>query len=243
MQEAEPNSFNETHPRAPALTIVSTAPQLVRSRPRSEPPPTLRVAPLRRADYDRPALQPRFEFDAQYVNRLTAGDPEIEDHFTRYFGDLLTLKLRSRLRSPALVEDAKQETFVRVLTTLRKKAGLTNPQGLGSFVNSVCNNVLFEMYRSQSKVTPLEDDHDPAEERATVEANLAREEEDSRVRTIIASLPEREQNLLRWLFLEERPKDEICERLNIDRSYLRVLVHRAKNRFRTEFTQSELEGV
>ena len=65
------------------------------------------------------ALVPRFEFDAAYVDRLTAGDEETERHFTGYFGDLLTLKLRARLRSPALVEDAKQETFLRVHQNLR----------------------------------------------------------------------------------------------------------------------------
>ena len=90
----------------------------------------------------------RFEFDREYVERLIAGEPETEQHFTRYFGDLLTLKLRSRLRSPAQVEDAKQETFVRVLTTLKRKGGIESPEALGAFVNSVCNNVLFETYRS-----------------------------------------------------------------------------------------------
>jgi RNA polymerase sigma-70 factor (ECF subfamily) len=41
---------------------------------------------------------------------------------------------------------------------------------------------------------------------------------------------------LRWLFFEERDKDEICRELNVDRGYLRVLLHRAKVRFRERFT-------
>ena len=57
----------------------------------------------------------RYEFDRGYIERLVAGDAETERHFTRYFGDLLTMKLRSKLRSAAQVEDVKQETFVRVL--------------------------------------------------------------------------------------------------------------------------------
>ena len=52
---------------------------------------------------------------------------------------------------------------------------------------------------------------------------------------IIATLPERERDLLKWLFFDEIDKDEICRRLNIDRDYLRVLLHRAKARFRTEY--------
>ncbi len=99
------------------------------------------------------ARLPRYEFDRDYIDRLVAEDPEVEQHFTRYFGSLLSLKLRSRLRSAALVEDAKQETFVRVLTSLKRKRNLATPETLGAFVNSVCNNVLFELYRSAATDT------------------------------------------------------------------------------------------
>ena len=49
--------------------------------------------------------EPRHEFDRRYLDRLAAGDPEIESHFNRYFRELLVIKLRSRLRSSALVEE------------------------------------------------------------------------------------------------------------------------------------------
>ena len=57
-----------------------------------------------------------------------------------------------------MVEDAIQETFLRVLKVVRQPDGIQSPGGFGSFVNSVCNNVLFELYRSQSRVDPLGDD-------------------------------------------------------------------------------------
>ena len=174
----------------------------------------------------------RCEFDREYVERLVAGDPETEGHFTQYFGDLLNLKLRSRLPSAALVEDARQETFVRVLTTLKQKGGLATPESLGAFVNGVCNNVLFEMYRSGARTAPLDDEFDAPEDRATVDATLMAAEDRDRVREALADLPEKEKDLLRWLFFEERDKDDICREMNIDRNYLRVLVHRAKTRFR-----------
>ncbi len=174
----------------------------------------------------------RFEFDREYIERLVAAEPETERHFTRYFGELLTLKLRSRLPSAALVEDARQETFVRVLTTLKQKGGLATPESLGAFVNSVCNNVLFEMYRSGARTTPLDDEFDAPEDRATADAALMAAEERDKVREALAGLPKKEKDLLRWLFFEERDKDDICREMNIDRNYLRVLVHRAKTRFR-----------
>ena len=178
----------------------------------------------------------RFEFDRAYVDRLVSGDTETEGHFARYFGDLLTLKLRSRLKSAALVEDARQETFRRVLSTLKEKGGLASAGSLGAFVNSVCNNVLFECYRAGAKVQQLAEDHDQADDRRpSAESGVMVAEERDRVRRALAGLPEKEQEILRWLFFEERDKDEICRELNVDRNYLRVLVHRAKAKFRERF--------
>jgi RNA polymerase sigma-70 factor, ECF subfamily len=186
-----------------------------------------------------PPYQPRHSFDRAYVDRLVEEDPATERHFTQYFGDLLSLKLRGRLRSAALIEDAKQETFVRVLTALKKRGGLERPETLGAFVNSVCNNVLFEVYRSQSRTKPLDDDApEPADTVSpSAESTLMREEDRARIRRALEALPAKEQDLLRWLFLEERDKDEICRELQIDRDYLRVLLFRAKNRLREQLDQ------
>ena len=168
---------------------------------------------------------PRFNFDRDYVDRLVKADPETERHFTRYFGDLLSLKLRSRLRSVALVEDAKQETFVRVLALLKRNGGLEVPETLGAFVNSVCNNILFEMYRSGSRTIPLGEGYDQPDQRhASAESMMMAGEERARVRAAIAALPQKERNLLQWLFFEGRDKDEVCRDLNVDRTYLRVLL-------------------
>jgi RNA polymerase sigma-70 factor, ECF subfamily len=201
----------------------------------------VKVARQRGEGYDSAlSFRPRFSFDGEYVRRLIAEDPETERHFTEYFGDLLTLKLRSRLRSPAQVEDAKQETFVRVLIALKKKGSLATPESLGAFVNSVANNVLLETYRASGRTTPLDDEvHEPESDQPSIEWKVLKTEEQLRVREAIAGLPQRDQDLIRWLFFEERPKDDICRELNVDREYLRVLFHRAKQRFRERFSAAE----
>jgi RNA polymerase sigma-70 factor, ECF subfamily len=177
----------------------------------------------------------REEFDQAYIDRLAAGDPDTEYHFTQYFGQLLTLKLRSRLRSAAAVEDVSQETFARVLKTLKQKGGLATAESLGAFVNGVCNNVLFEQYRAGSRTTPLPDEYDAAEARPSMDAVLIAADDRDKVREALAGLPQKDKELLHWLFFEECDKDEICRRLNVDRNHLRVLVHRAKLRFRERF--------
>jgi RNA polymerase sigma-70 factor (ECF subfamily) len=58
-----------------------------------------------------------------------------------------------------------------------------------------------------------------------------------KVREILAEMKQRDRDLLRAIFLEEREKDEICREFGVDREYLRVLLHRAKERFRVSFEQ------
>jgi RNA polymerase sigma-70 factor (ECF subfamily) len=182
----------------------------------------------------------RQSFDADYVQRLTNADPETERDFAAYFGELLALKLRSRLRSAHLVEDVTQETMVRVLKSIREN-GVENPGALGSFVNSVCNHVLFELYRSEARFTDALADR--AADSAGADALMVGEEERRDVRRVLSELPEKDRRILRWLFFEDRDKDEICRVLKVDREYLRVLVHRAKSRFRTDYLKSAATKV
>jgi RNA polymerase sigma-70 factor (ECF subfamily) len=174
----------------------------------------------------------RQTFDADYVQRLINSDSATEGAFVAYFGELLALKLRSRLRSPELIQDVTQETFLRVLRTLRQ-SGIESPEALGAFVNSVCNNVLFEAYRAQTRTAEPLDDRASAD--AGADTTMVEEEERTQVRSVLSELPEKDRKILRWLFFEERDKGEVCRVLDVDREYLRVLVHRAKQRFRSDY--------
>ena len=96
-------------------------------------------------------------FDESYVQRLQAGDFRTQEHFVAYFSELIQLKLRSRLNSQQAIEDVRQETFTRVFAALRD-GKIRQPERLGSFVNSICNNVLLEHYRSSSRDDSLDDE-------------------------------------------------------------------------------------
>lgn len=178
-------------------------------------------------------------FDASYVERLRAGDFRTQEHFVAYFTELIQIKLRSRLHSPQAIEDVRQETFARFFTALR--AGkILQPERLGSFVNSMCNNVLLEHYRSGTRTDSLDDDEGkdfPAKGIDLVSALVARQTE-KKVREILEQLSERDRRLLREIFLEERDKDEVCRDFGVDREYLRVLLHRAKQAFKSLYLKN-----
>ena len=180
-----------------------------------------------------------FAFDASYVEKLRAGDAHIEGHFVNYFSELIRLKLRSRLNSKEAIEDVRQETFKRVLTLLRGKGGLRQPDRLGPFVNSVCNHVLFEHYRSQKRTEATIDDEveaTTAGREPSALSLLEAKDTERLVRQILNQVPERDRRLLHSVLLEERNKDEVCAEFGITREYLRVLLHRAKLSFKSCYT-------
>jgi RNA polymerase sigma-70 factor (ECF subfamily) len=181
----------------------------------------------------------RQSFDREYVERLRNGDAETERHFTDYFGRLLSIKLRARCCQAQTIEDLRQETFLRVLVALQTKNCLRSPESLGAFVNTVCQNLLFEMYRSNSRTQLGLPEHlDIPDERASTESELVTEDRKRQVRQGLQDLPSKDRELLRLVFYEEADKDEICRRFSVDRQYLRVLVHRAKSRLREALSRS-----
>ena len=158
-----------------------------------------------------------------------------------YFSQLIQLKLRSRLNSPEAIEDVRQEIFARVFTVLRTDEGIRQADRLGPFVNSVCNNVLLEHYRSSSRTTALDEEDDDAEipdKKSDVLGEVMTRQTTQMVRAILDDLSERDRRLIKEVFLEERDKDDVCKDFGVDRNYLRVLLHRAKQAFKDQYVSN-----
>ena len=175
-----------------------------------------------------------YAFDDDYLERLRAGDYRTLDHCVRYFTEFLGIKLRFRLR-PEDIEDVRQTTFVRLFEALHQEGRIRDGTRLGAFVNSICVNVLREHYR---KYTPDQADEDAVERIPDFapgpEGHLARQETQRIVREILDALPERDRRILQEVFLNERAKDDICRDYRMTRGNLRVVVSRAKEKFRSQ---------
>ena len=181
-----------------------------------------------------------FTFDKGYVDRLRDGDPQTEQHFVAYFGQILGIMLRARRLPPERVEDVRQETFSRVIAILRRDGGVKQPERFGAFVNSVCKNVYFENHRESYKSQPLLDRHlESADKIVDLEKSLITRETKERVREILEEMSPKDRDLLRAIFLEEGSKDEVCRRFGVDRDYLRVRLHRAKERFKEVYRKAK----
>jgi RNA polymerase sigma-70 factor, ECF subfamily len=179
------------------------------------------------------------DFNEQYVKQLTEGDPPVERHFTSYFGELVRIKLRRRNWSSHDIEDIQQETFLRVLQTLRQKGGLEHPERLGAFVNSVCNNIVLEFYRAHTRDGNIDANQtEPVDHAIDMHGELVAQERKKMVQVVLNELPEADRKMLRMVFWEDLPREEVCKTMNVDRGYLRVLLHRALTRFKDRAARS-----
>lgn len=176
-----------------------------------------------------------YSFDDDYLRRLCADDGATKHHFVDYFNGAMLLKLSRRVRSFADLEDIRQEVFLRVFSKVCGPDGLREGAKLGAYVNTFCNHVHSEFYRKEGRTESLPNDFDSAGDDVSAEDALVTAEARARVQSVLSEMETRDADLLRAVFLQERDKDDICREFGVDREYLRVLLFRARDKFRNRY--------
>jgi RNA polymerase sigma-70 factor (ECF subfamily) len=180
-----------------------------------------------------------FRFDETYITKLQKRDPETEAHLVAHFKSPVWLKARYQLRATDLADDACQETFLRVLRFFRSGKRLEDPARLPAFVYSVCHNVTLEMIRSKDRYRQIPENYEEAvDTRVGPEEVLVTEERKQVVREILDQLSKKDRELLRQALLDEVDRAELCRRFGVTPENLRVLLHRARVRFRDALMKS-----
>jgi RNA polymerase sigma-70 factor (ECF subfamily) len=178
-------------------------------------------------------------FDEAYIRSLQNRDPETENHLVAYFSRAIQVKLRARLRYQDLVEDVLQETFKRLFTHFRSGKTLNNPASLPAFIHVVCHNVMLEMLRFHKRHENFEENApEPLDPGPDPEDQLVSSERRERVRKLLEQLPAKDQELLGRL-LAGQDREAVSKALRVDRDYLRVLLHRALERYKALEGQSQ----
>jgi RNA polymerase sigma-70 factor (ECF subfamily) len=149
----------------------------------------------------------------------------------------LRLKLRYKVlyhvgHSCADVDDLVQETLARFVRAEQKQQ-IRNTEEFGAFLNGVCRNVILE-YRRRMKREPMLDQDTPIPDPAIRPEAEILEMRDS-IDNGLAELAERDRAILRALYLEGKEKDEICREWNMSDAQFRVVLFRAKERFRRAY--------
>ena len=84
---------------------------------------------------------------------------------------------------------------------------------------------------------------DPPDHRVRFASDMVTEERKQAVREVLSDMPEKDRTLLSMVFLEEDERAKICKRFAVDGNYLRVLLHRAKEKFREIVRRRGLDTI
>ena len=149
---------------------------------------------------------------------------------------IMTRKLRFKVRFHLGAfcpdtEDVVQETLARFVHAASAGA-IANLERYGAFLNGVCNNVIREWRRQAWREPPYDAEiHGEPAVKGEGERLLVRDE----VQDALSHLLPRDADILRGFFLEQRSKDEICREHQLTDAQFRVILFRAKQRFRTVY--------
>lgn len=148
--------------------------------------------------------------------------------------DRLRLKLRYKVlyhlgRGCADVDDLVQESLVRFFRAEQRKL-IRNTEEFGAFLNGVCRNVILEYRRRRRREPPLDPDVPIPDPGVRPDADIF--EMRNAIDNGLAELAERDRAILRSLYLEGREKEDICREWGMTDAQFRVVLFRAKERFR-----------
>jgi RNA polymerase sigma-70 factor (ECF subfamily) len=156
----------------------------------------------------------------------------------------LRLKLRYKVlyhvgHNCADVDDLVQESLTRFLRAQQRQL-IRNTEEFGAFLNGVCRNVILEYRRKVRREPMLDPDLPLPDAGVRPEADIL--EMRQGIDIGLAELAERDRTILRCLYLEGRDKEDICKDWNMSDAQFRVVLFRAKERFRRVYA-TELKRV
>ena len=132
------------------------------------------------------------------------------------------------------VDDIVQETLVRFLVAWRQEK-IQNPEVVGGFLHGVCRNVISEYRRRNMRDEPMPEVLPEPPSKGLPATDLFE------LRQAIAQgldqLSERDRRVLRAFYLEEHSKEEILSNTGMTDQNFRVVLCRAKERFRAIYVE------
>ena len=132
------------------------------------------------------------------------------------------------------VDDIVQETLSRFFVAAKDEK-VRNPDAPGAFLNGICRNVISEYRRRAFRDEPMPETVPEPAARGLQDVDLFE------IRDAIASgmeqLSPRDRRILRAYYLEEKSKEEILKATGMTDENFRVVLCRAKERFRNIYLQ------
>ena len=133
------------------------------------------------------------------------------------------------------IEDIVQETLKRFFESVHDRRVRT-PEAAGAFLNGICRNVISEYRRRMYRDGPMPDVIPERVPHRLSEPELF-ELRDS-IAEGMRQLSSRDREILNMFYLEERPVEEILKLTGLTETNFRVVLCRAKEKFRQIYRAS-----
>lgn len=164
---------------------------------------------------------------------------EFEEIYRQYFNDVYRYILRLS-RDAHLAEDITSETFFKALRAIDDFRGDCE---LRVWLCQIAKNCYYE---HRKKTARTEQRENAACQKAltpgeTPEERLARQDEAAQLRTLLHELPEPYREVLLWRVYGELSFREIGQLFHKSENWACVTYHRARNRLRERWEESEHE--
>jgi len=161
---------------------------------------------------------------ARLIAASGASAGEAEGALVRRYAPRVQLYGLKHLGDRAAAEDLAQQVMLRVLEAIR--AGrVEDPASLSSFIFGTCRHVSWDMRRADHRQRKIE------RESAALQSDLQppehSEHDVARLFQCLTGLPEREAQVLRMSFMEDKAAEEIARRLDLSAGNVRVIRCRA----------------
>lgn len=164
-------------------------------------------------------------------------------------GDYLYNFAIGQVRDSDVAEDLLQETFLAAIKAQRSFGGRSSER---TWLVSILRHKIYDHLRKTCRdrtvrVDPLPegdgesvlDDsmawiHQTAAEASSPSSRIELAEFREHLERALGNLPPRIAEVFQLYSIEERPNEEVCQRLNISESNLWVMLHRARKQLRSE---------
>jgi RNA polymerase sigma-70 factor (ECF subfamily) len=132
------------------------------------------------------------------------------------------------------IDDIVQETMVRFIVATQAEK-IQKPEAVGAFLNGICRNVISEYRRRNMRDEPMPELIPEPPSKGIQDSDLFELRE--AIGQGLEQLSERDRRVLRSFYLEEKSKEEILKQTGMSDENFRVVLCRAKERFRAIYLE------
>ena len=167
------------------------------------------------------------------VDQVKSGQDAGMEQLYRLFSRGIRYYLCRQLGAQEL-DDKVHDTFLIVVHAIQR-GDLREPERLMGFVRTIVRRqvaaYIDEAVHSRREQAELDTGHAIVDLKENPEEIAMARERAGLMKAVLASLSERDREVLERFYLKEQPQDEICEQMHLSETQFRLLKSRAKARF------------